>query len=192
MKTKKDFYFIVKQMRHLQKTVPGTVDCLMLQRDVDKEVESFFSKEIEDIPIDIEKKKIEYQRRMKGFHDSLVPSVEIYGKEMIRKFYDYWTEPNKSHTKMRWELEKTWDVKRRLITWSSREPVNKQNTSTKVIETESERLVRMTKEEKERDNNLVPVPKGYTTFTWYQHLKDEAEKGDQQAIMELGKYASRK
>jgi hypothetical protein len=164
----------------------------MLQRDVDKEVESFFSKEIEDIPIDIEKKKIEYQRRMKGFHDSLVPSVEIYGKEMIRKFYDYWTEPNKSHTKMRWELEKTWDVKRRLITWSSREPVNKQNTSTKVIETESERLVRMTKEEKERDNNLVPVPKGYTTFTWYQHLKDEAEKGDQQAIMELGKYASRK
>ncbi len=190
MKTKKDFYFIVKQMRHLQKTAPGTVDCLMLQRDVDKEVESFYSKEIEEIPIDLEKKKMEYNKRMDDFYKSLVPFVDLYGREMIRKFFEYWTESNKSHTKMRWELEKTWDAKRRLITWASREPVNKQNTSTKVFETESERQTRIIKKEKERNKNLIPVPKGYTTFTWYQHLKDEAAKGDQQAIRELGKYAS--
>ena len=192
MKTKKDFYFIVKQMRHLQKTAPGTVDCLMLQREIDKEVESFYSKEIEKSPIDVNKKKIECQKRMKDFYNTLAPYVKVYGKEMIRKFYDYWSEVNKSGTKMNWELRKTWVLKMRLKTWADREPVDKQKVSPKVIETESERLVRMTKEAKERDKNLIPVPKRYNTFTWYQHLKNEAEKGDQQAIRELGKYASRK
>jgi hypothetical protein len=37
--------------------------------------------------------------------------------EEIQKFVSYWTEPNKSKTKIRWELERTWDIKRRLGTW---------------------------------------------------------------------------
>lgn len=37
-----------------------------------------------------------------------------------RKFYLYWTEPNKSGTKQKWQLQQTFDVKRRLITWLSR------------------------------------------------------------------------
>ena len=64
------------------------------------------------------------ENRSKKFYDSLIPFVQLYGKEMIRAFYDYWTEPNKSNTKMRFELEKTWDVKRRLNTWVSREKIN--------------------------------------------------------------------
>ncbi len=35
----------------------------------------------------------------------------------IKKFISYWTEPNKSGTKVRWELQKTFDVKRRLARW---------------------------------------------------------------------------
>ena len=61
------------------------------------------------------------EKRNKSFYDSLVPFVDAYGKELIRAFFDYWTEPNKSKTKMRFELEKTWDVKRRLNTWASRD-----------------------------------------------------------------------
>ena len=64
------------------------------------------------------------EKRNKSFYESLVPYVDVYGKELIRAFYDYWTEPNKSKTKMRFELEKTWDVKRRLNTWASREKLN--------------------------------------------------------------------
>jgi len=41
-------------------------------------------------------------------------------KVEMRKFYSYWTEPNKSGTKVRWESEKHFDVKRRLYTWLSR------------------------------------------------------------------------
>ena len=59
------------------------------------------------------------EKRAKNFGESLIPFMDTYGKEMIRSFYNYWTEPNKSKTKMRFELERTWDVSRRLLTWSS-------------------------------------------------------------------------
>ena len=32
-------------------------------------------------------------------------------------FINYWTEPNRSNTKMKFELEKTWETKRRLARW---------------------------------------------------------------------------
>lgn len=34
-----------------------------------------------------------------------------------KKFYNYWTEKNKSGTKQRWELEKTFEVGKRFATW---------------------------------------------------------------------------
>ncbi len=63
--------------------------------------------------------KIDIDIRKLKFADTLKPFIEVYGKEMIRKFYDYWVEPNKSNTKFKQELQKTWDVKRRLESWSS-------------------------------------------------------------------------
>lgn len=38
----------------------------------------------------------------------------------ISKFVSYWTEPNKSGTKQRWEMEKTFDLNRRIRTWFDR------------------------------------------------------------------------
>jgi len=187
MKTKKDFYLMVKQMRFLQKTANGSVDCKILERDIDTEIELFFKKVVEESEIDTEKKKSEFEKRKDIFYKSLIPYTKMYEKDMIRKFYDYWTEPNKSHTKMRWELEKTWDVKRRLNTWASREPVKKETTPLKLVETESERLARVIKEEKERDKNLIPVPKGYNTFTWYKELERRALSGDEQAKKQLSR-----
>ncbi len=35
----------------------------------------------------------------------------------VRKFILYWTEPNKSGTKVRWQQQTTFEVKRRLYTW---------------------------------------------------------------------------
>lgn len=47
----------------------------------------------------------------------------------MRKFIVYWTEPNKSGTKQKWQLQQTFDVKRRLYTWLSRAGTyNKANT----------------------------------------------------------------
>lgn len=59
--------------------------------------------------------------RKETFYQILVPYVGQYTKEMIRSFFDYWSELNRSGTKMRYELEKTWELSKRLATWASRE-----------------------------------------------------------------------
>jgi hypothetical protein len=44
----------------------------------------------------------------------------IFGSKKIKKcFLSYWGEPNKSLTKMRFELEKTWNTKMRILAWLS-------------------------------------------------------------------------
>lgn len=58
------------------------------------------------------------ERKLK-FASTLEPFLIKYGRDMLNKFYAYWTEPNKSNTKFRQELEKTWSLERRLETWSS-------------------------------------------------------------------------
>lgn len=59
--------------------------------------------------------------RKESFYQLLVPFVGQYPKEMIRAFFDYWSELNKSGTRMRYELEKTWELPRRLAAWANRE-----------------------------------------------------------------------
>lgn len=57
------------------------------------------------------------ERKLKFAH-TLQPYVDVYGRELLKEFYEYWTEPNKSNTKFRSELEKTWSLERRLQTWA--------------------------------------------------------------------------
>lgn len=52
------------------------------------------------------------------FKKTIEPHVEKYGKELCNKFFAYWVEPNKSKTKLRFELQQTWDVKGRLNTFA--------------------------------------------------------------------------
>jgi hypothetical protein len=54
-----------------------------------------------------------------NFYNSLIPFISIHGKEMIKAFYDYWREPNKSKSKMKFEQEATWDLNLRLQRWSN-------------------------------------------------------------------------
>jgi hypothetical protein len=65
--------------------------------------------------------------RKKDFGKNLVPYMEKYGKEMIRAFFDYWSEMNKSETKMRFEKQPTWEVAKRLATWANKEKFNGRN-----------------------------------------------------------------
>ena len=61
------------------------------------------------------KKTIE--ERENDFMNSIAPYVSEYGKEMCRKFYEHWTEKNQGGTKMKFEMQKTWEVGKRLKTW---------------------------------------------------------------------------
>jgi len=68
------------------------------------------------------------ERKLK-FAETIKPFLDLYGKETCRDFYNYWTEPNKSNTKLNFELQKTWDVKRRLERWVKND-FNKKNNNT--------------------------------------------------------------
>jgi hypothetical protein len=57
------------------------------------------------------------ERKLK-FASTLQIFLPQYGREVLNEFYGYWTEPNKSNTKFRQELEKTWDLNRRLERWT--------------------------------------------------------------------------
>ena len=48
-------------------------------------------------------------------------SLLEYDITLKKEFCDYWTELNKSKSKMRWELEKTWDTKLRINRWDTKQ-----------------------------------------------------------------------
>ena len=76
--------------------------------------------------------KSDTEKRRKEFYKSLIPFVQTYGKEMVREFYDYWSESNKSGSKMRYEQEPTWDLVRRLARWSNNDKSYKCKSNDKV------------------------------------------------------------
>ena len=60
----------------------------------------------------------ELAERRQQFLATLTPYHERYGQEMVTQFGDYWTEPNRSMTKMRFELQRTWSTPLRLAIWA--------------------------------------------------------------------------
>lgn len=62
---------------------------------------------------------INIEERKQKFALTLKPFVEKYGREFIKDFYLYWSEPTLDNKKLKFELEKTWSLERRLSTWES-------------------------------------------------------------------------
>lgn len=82
--------------------------------------------ELNDIP-DPEKPKVEkpkpqpkvndLEKRKQAFKDQLSEYLTFYGPQMIESFFNYWSEPNRSQTKMKFELQQTFHLAMRLSTW---------------------------------------------------------------------------
>lgn len=80
-----------------------------------------------------EEVKNNIESRKKIFYDSISKFKDSYPKEVLREFYEYWIEPNKSNTKMRFELERTWDLSLRLKKWAN-------NNFSKIIKPKDEKI----------------------------------------------------
>ena len=85
--------------------------------------------------------------RKKEFGEKLIPFVNKYGREMIREFFNYWTEHNEEGRLMAFEKTKTktFSIPNRLITWNRNNkdkiirvgnihPINDYKSSEKVYE----------------------------------------------------------
>ena len=75
----------------------------------------------EDTPSEIAKSFFEGGEHYDVVMEKLSSSIsEPLLEKELKKFALYWTEPNKSGTKVRWEQQATFDVYRRIVTWFSR------------------------------------------------------------------------
>lgn len=70
---------------------------------------------------DIVSRKLAFATTLKDFNG-------IYPREMLKDFYEYWSEENNLNTKFKMEFQKTWNLKRRLNVWHRNEKFNKKET----------------------------------------------------------------
>jgi hypothetical protein len=75
-------------------------------------------------------KQVEYSKAKQSKEDKITNKTGKFKKqvlefqtkydiEMLEEFILYWTEPNKSSTKIKWEMEATWHMGRRLARWAN-------------------------------------------------------------------------
>jgi len=84
-------------------------------------------------------------KRKESFYHSLIPYADKYGKEMLRAFFDYWSEMNASQTKMRFEKQPTWELSKRLATWANNEKKYEKNRRAATGKTKQERYAEFAK-----------------------------------------------
>lgn len=98
--------------------------------------------------------KLEKDR--KEFYNSLIPYVQTYGKAIVREFYDYWTETNTSMTKMKFQLEKTWNTSMRISRWArNNNHINGNNYGRETITDKIRRTVEEANKFSEQQRNRI-------------------------------------
>ncbi|MDX8340550.1 hypothetical protein SLH46_15225 [Draconibacterium sp. IB214405] len=83
-------------------------------------------------------KKKDLAERKKDFASALQQFQNKYGSDMLKNFFDYWTEPNPSGKKMRMEMEKTWDTARRLNRWNKNSYSNNEQRPGQILKSLNE------------------------------------------------------
>jgi hypothetical protein len=63
----------------------------------------------------LQERQIEFGKKVKSYSNK-------YPSDMLKDFFNYWTEKNENGKKMRFEMQKVFDIKRRLATWHNRTP----------------------------------------------------------------------
>lgn len=61
------------------------------------------------------------ENRKIAFKNLMTPYATRYSSEMLNSFYQYWVEKNATGVNMRFEMEKVFDIGRRLGTWFKNE-----------------------------------------------------------------------
>ncbi len=90
---------------------------------------------------ELNKRKLEARRN--AFVDELRKYQGTYTRELLNAFYLYWVEPNKSYTKMRFELQRTWCLELRLKTWYNND-IKRNSRYARQIPTDQTRAAKLT------------------------------------------------
>ena len=93
--------------------------------------------------------------RKSRFAESLKPFLELYGKDMLNDFYEYWTEHGDNDRKMRFEKKKSFDVSKRLVRWNKNSFKNKEKSSAKKESINDPKIGRMNQETLQSNYNTI-------------------------------------
>jgi hypothetical protein len=81
-------------------------------------------------------KKTNIDDRKEFFMQKVANFIDDYPREMLREFYDYWTEHGERDRKFRMEKEKSFDISKRLARWfKNYKPSTNVQKNQKIIET---------------------------------------------------------
>lgn len=87
------------------------------------------AKKIINFKIDIKERKSSFKNEIRNFEND-------FDKNMLNDFYTYWCESNEQN-KMRFELEKTWELNLRLERWKRNQKSNQVNGEVKISKAEA-------------------------------------------------------
>lgn len=81
-----------------------------------------------DLSTQSKEKESKIKEKKMALKAQLEPFRTEYGDNMLLAFLNYWGEADKSGSKLRWEMQKTWELKSRLRTWANNDLKFKQNS----------------------------------------------------------------
>lgn len=97
----------------------GNATALPLETETETETET-----------EVENKTETINQRRENFLKKVHEQTE-FPEQMRQKFFEYWSESNENGRKMRFEMQKVFDIKRRLNTWKTNEFKFKNNNNAK-------------------------------------------------------------
>ena len=113
-----------KVMSSDNNVMKNITDVITVTRKKSNQKKEYNNLKKETSPYGESKKKISLslsrtpEERMQEFYESMVPYASQYDREMLNDFYQYWTELDKRRRRMRFEMQKTWEIGKRLALWS--------------------------------------------------------------------------
>jgi len=107
--------FLLKKLEDMMIDVSANyvIENSKLQPDINKTNYFKYKKPVKKVIKTIQDRKTDFK------NDCLAASwgVKDISPKQVDNFFDYWTEKNKSGLKMRFEMQKTFEITRRLVKW---------------------------------------------------------------------------
>ena len=108
-------FIVIKMIYSGKQIIERRIYINEINEGINKKEEGAIIKKVEDnitrlnTKNNINKRKLEFEE--------IVFQVTDISKDDLQNFVDYWTETNKSNTKMKFEMERTFDINLRLKRW---------------------------------------------------------------------------
>lgn len=92
------------------------------------------------------KQKADIQERKTLFMEKVAKFTNDYPREMLREFFDYWSEHGENDRKFRMEKEKSFDISKRLARWAKNSKFSTNAKKQQTINRQTEETIRKNSE----------------------------------------------